>query len=291
MSPFDLQQPGSLREALDLLNVDDPAVRAIGGGTALMLMMKAGVFRPTRLVSLHRLAPEHSRIELVDGEVRVGALATLSAIERSPVIRSELPVIAQTLITLSNVRVRNVATLGGHLAHADPHMDLPPVLIALGARLTTASPSGERTIAAEDLFKGYYETILGGAELITQVRIPAQGNRRAAYLKCTARSADDWPALGVAVALEVTAEGIRDARIVVSAATEKAMRLTTAEALVRGRTVDAAVLKRAGEAAAEEANVISGMRGSAAYKRQLLRVYVARAVQEAMTSRAPKASS
>jgi aerobic carbon-monoxide dehydrogenase medium subunit len=283
MSPFDLQEPRSLREALECLDQNDPAVRPLAGGTALMLMMKAGVFRPTRLVSLRRLAPEHSQIEASDGEIRIGALATLAQLERSPIVRRELPVIARTLVTLSNVRVRNVATLGGHLAHADPHMDLPPVLMALGARLTAASLAGERTIPAEELFKGYYETVLGAGELVTEVRIPVQRNRRSVYLKCTARSADDWPALGVAVAIDPDAQRIGEARVVVSAATEKATRLKEVEALLRGNTVDATLLKRAGEAAAVEANVVSGVRGSAAYKRQLLRVYVVRAIEQALS--------
>jgi len=161
-------------------------------------------------------------------------------------------------------------------------MDLPPVMMALDARLTTASLAGERIIAAEDLFKGYYETVLGGAELITQVRIPLQPNRRSAYLKCTARSADDWPALGIAVAIDPDGERVGDARVVVSAATEKATRLKEVEALLLGNVVDAALLERAGEAAAEEANVVSSVRGSAGYKRQLLRVYVARAIKHAL---------
>jgi carbon-monoxide dehydrogenase medium subunit len=280
MIPFDLQEPRSLAEALELLETDDPAVRPFGGGTALMLMMKAGVFRPARLVSLKRLAPDHSRVASIGGEVCIGALATLSALERSPVIRRDLPVVARTLLTLSNVRVRNVATLGGHLAHGDPHMDLPPVLIALGATVTTASASGERTMDAEELFKGYYETELGRAELITEVRVPVQAKRRAAYLKCTARSADDWPALGVAVAIDADEDTVRDVRVVVSAATEKATRLKGVEALLRGRRIESAALNEAGDAAAEEANVVSGARGGAAYKRELVRVYVRRALQE-----------
>jgi carbon-monoxide dehydrogenase medium subunit len=283
MIPFELQEPRSLAEALECLRGDDPAVRPFAGGTALMLMMKAGVFRPARLVSLHRLAPEYSNVATHDGEVRIGALATLASLERSSVIQRELPVIARTLVTLSNVRVRNVATLGGHLAHGDPHMDLPPVLMALGARLIVVGPAGERTLPVEDLFKGYYETVLGSGELITKICVPVQRNRRSVYLKCTARSADDWPALGVAVAIDPEGDRIADARVVVSAATEKATRLREVEALLRGNAIDATLLERAGDAAAEEANVVSGARGSAAYKRQLLRVYVARAVQEALS--------
>jgi carbon-monoxide dehydrogenase medium subunit len=135
---------------------------------------------------------------------------------------------------------------------------------------------------AEELFKGYYETALGRAELITEVRVPVQGNRRAAYLKCTARSADDWPALGIAVAIDANGDAVQDARIVVSAATDKATRLNNVEALLRGRRIDAAALKEAGDVAAGEANVLSGARGSAAYRRELVRVYVRRAIKEAM---------
>ena len=284
MIPFDLQEPRSLTEALECLNTDDPAVRPFGGGTALMLMMKAGVFRPTRLVSLRRLGPDYSRIESDAGEVRIGALASLSALERSPVVRRDLPVVARTLLTLSNVRVRNVATLGGHLAHGDPHMDLPPVLIALGASLVAASPSGGRTMPAEELFKGYYETELGAAELITEVRVPVQGKRRAAYIKCTARSADDWPALGVAVAVDMNGDAAQDVRVVVSAATEKPTRLKSVEALLRGRRIDTSALTEAGDAAAEEVSVVSGARGSAAYRRELVRVYVRRALQQAFAA-------
>ena len=283
MIPFELQEPRSLAEALECLDRNDPAVRPFAGGTALMLMMKAGVFRPTRLVSLHRLGPAYTKIEATGGEVRIGALATLASLERSALIRRELPVVARTLLTLSNVRVRNVATLGGHLAHGDPHMDLPPVMMALGAQLIVVGPARERTIAIDDLYKGYYETVLGGGELITEVRVPLQPNRRSAYLKYTARSADDWPALGVAVAIDLDGDRIGDVRVVVSAATEKATRLREVEALLRGNVIDARLLTQAGDAAAEEANVVSGARGSAGYKRQLLRVYVGRAMQQALS--------
>src|SRR5690606_16495632 len=102
---------------------------------------------------------------------------------------------------LSNIRVRNVATVGGALAHGDPHMDLPPVLIALGASVTVAGPKGERSLAVEDLFAGYYETLLRRDELITEAVVPPTAGKRAAYMKVTTRAAHDWPALGVAVSL------------------------------------------------------------------------------------------
>jgi carbon-monoxide dehydrogenase medium subunit len=282
MTPFELAEPATLKEAIALLDPDDPTVRPIAGGTALMLMMKAGVFRPDKLVSLRNIKDLTSIEATPDGGLRIGAMTPLAAVERSAAVRAHAPVITRTMRTLSNVRVRNVATIGGSLAHADPHMDLPPVLIALGAQVVAAGPVGERTIAVEKLFAGYYETVLARNELITRVIIPAQGSRRAAYLKCTTRAVHDWPALGVAVAVESDGATVRDARVVVSAATETPTRLATAEQALRGGGAGDALWQQAGEAAAAEAETISDGQGSAAYKRQLVRVYVARALAAAL---------
>jgi aerobic carbon-monoxide dehydrogenase medium subunit len=273
MTPFELAEPTSLSEALSLLGQD--GVRPLSGGTALMLMMKAGVFRPTCLVSLRKL--KLSGVDIgSSGELRIGAMATLAALERSSLVRQGFPVIGRTLRTLANVRVRNVATVGGALAHADPHMDLPPLLSALGARVTIAGPGGERSATVEALYAGYLENTLKRSELITRLEVPALGRRRAAYLKCTTRSADDWPALGMAVVLDGD-----EARVVISAATDRPTRLLSAEKILRGRLSDDKAIKQAGEAAAEEAQIESDLHGSAAYKKQLIRVYLARTLHEA----------
>jgi carbon-monoxide dehydrogenase medium subunit len=257
MQPFELAEPKTLREAIALLDADD--ARPAGGATALMLMMKAGVLRPARLVSLARLGLD--RIELgAGGELRVGATATLRSLEKSPAVRKGWPAITRTLRTLSNVRVRNVATLGGHLAHADPHTDLPPLLSALGAVAHIAGPGGERSLPVESLYAGYLETTLKRGELITRVDVPPLGQRRAAYLKCTTRSVDDWPAVGVAVVLD----GERQT-IVVSAATDKPTRLASAQAV-------------------DSLHIEGDLHGSAAYKKQLIRVYVKRAIHEARSA-------
>jgi len=285
MSPFELLEPRTLREAAGLLASGEPSVRPIAGGTAVMLMMKMGVLRPSRLISLRAVEKRYSEIGTgPDGGLRIGAMVTLSALERSPMVRSQTPVISRALRTLSNVRVRNVATVGGHLAHADPHMDLPPVLIALGASVTTVDAKGGRTLSLEKLYAGYLETTLGPSELIAEVSVPGQGARRAAYLKCTTRSADDWPALGVAVVLDADGALVRDARVVISAATDTPTRLAAAEDALRGARVDESVLRRAGDAAASTAGVMGDEHGSAAYKRELVRVYVARAIRAALTS-------
>jgi carbon-monoxide dehydrogenase medium subunit len=252
MAPFDLQRPEKLSDALELLDSDGS--RPFSGGTALMLMMKAGVLRPSRLVSLDKLRINQVSVEA--GALRVGAMTRLSDLERSAEVQRGWPVIARTLKTLSNVRVRNVATVGGALAHADPHMDLPPLLGALGARVTITGKGGERQIPVEDLYAGYLETTLRKGELITQVEIPALEKRRAVYLKCTTRSVDDWPAVGVAVVIG------DDTRIFVSAATDRPTRI-------------------ADEAAIGGLKIQGDLHGSAAYKKQLLRVYLRRAIDEA----------
>ncbi|HXP94862.1 MAG TPA: FAD binding domain-containing protein [Candidatus Binatia bacterium] len=282
MTPFELVEPPTLREAISALDPADPSTRAIAGGTALMLMMKIGIFKPTRLVSLRRVEERYRRIDVdEDGALHIGALTPLAAVERSAAVAAKAPAITRTLLTLSNVRVRNVATVGGHLAHADPHMDLPPVLIALGARVFVVGPSSERWIDVADLFKGYYETALANDELIADLVVPPQGHRHAAYLKCTTLSADDWPAVGVAVSLETERGSIKDAVVAVSAATEKPMRLDGVAALLGGKPADEATCKRAGEAAAAALTVLPDGRGSIAYKQQLIRVYTARAIRRA----------
>jgi carbon-monoxide dehydrogenase medium subunit len=153
--------------------------------------------------------------------------------------------------------------------------------MTLGARVFAVGPEGERWIEVRDLFAGYYETILAPNELIAEVVIPPQTGRHAAYVKCTTLSADDWPALGVAASLKFEGATIAEASLAVSAATEKPTPLLRVAELVRGRRLDEATLREAGEAAVAEVDVLPDGRGSVAYKRQLLRVYVGRALRAA----------
>jgi aerobic carbon-monoxide dehydrogenase medium subunit len=282
MIPFEMAEPASLREAVAMLDPQEPTIRPVAGGTALMLMMKAGVFHPTRLVSLARIEPEHARIAMNgSGELRIGALATLSELERDRDIAAHLPMLKRALRTLSNPRVRNVARVGGALAHGDPHMDLPPMLAALAARVTITGPKATRELPLADLYTGYYETVLERNELITAVTVPPLDGRKAAYVKVTARSADDWPALGIAVSFMLKHGTLHDPVIVVSAATEKVTRLAAAEQVLHDGRLDEQLLRRAGDAAAKETILLTDAHGSAGYKRELLRVYLGRAVRQA----------
>ena len=282
MIPFELAEPDSFAAAIKLLDPNDPTIRPIAGGTALMLMMKAGVFQPGKLISLRNIESRYSSVSATPAGLRIGAMTTLGTLERLDEVAQYAPLISRTLRTLSNVRVRNVATVGGALAHGDPHMDLPPVLMALGATMSVVGAQRERQLAVEDLFTGYYETVLEGNELIAEVHVPAQGNKKGAYYKVTTGSADDWPALGVAAVIESENETIKSARIVASAAIDKATRLKTVESVLIGKAVTDKLLREAGDAAAEGVEFIADVRGSISYKRELMRVYVRRAVRGAL---------
>ncbi|SDH87373.1 carbon-monoxide dehydrogenase medium subunit [Paraburkholderia steynii] len=286
MIPFELARPRSLNEAIALLDPEDPDIRPVGGGTAVMLMMKAGVLRPTRLVSLRDIEPQYAQVRAgANGELRIGGLTRLATLEHSPLVKEGWPLLSRTLRTLSNVRVRNVATIGGNLGHADPHMDMPPVLTSLGARVTITGPNGERTVRVEELCTGYYETVLARDELISEVIVPPQAGRPAAYMKVTTRAAHDWPALGVAVVLDMKGLQIDRASVIVGAATDRPTRLTQAEALLRGASPDdSAILRDAGEAGAAQLDIVGDPHGSASYKKQLLKVYLGRAVRTALAA-------
>jgi len=283
MKSFDLVEPGTLEEAVALLDPEDAGVRVLAGGTALMLMMKARLFQPARLISLRRLDGVMRGVREDGRGLRIGALTTLVELERSALVAATFPVLTGALRTLSNVRIRNVATLGGHLAHGDPHMDLPPILIALGARVRTVGPNGERWIDMADLITGYYQLAIAKDELIVEVHVPAQpASVFTSYAKYAALSADDWPSVGVAVWCRTAGGRIADARVAVSAATDRPMRVSGAEAALAGAEATEAAFARAGDAAAQEVEPLADIRGSAAYKREMVRVHVRRALAAAL---------
>lgn len=278
---FELLEPRSLEEALGLLDPEDPAVRPIAGGTALSLMLQTRVFAPVRLVGLRRVGGLRGVRVDDEGALRIGALTTLTELERSPLIALTVPVLHRALHALSNVRVRNVATVGGHLAHADPHMDLPPILITLGAFVRASSPRGERALPVADLIVGYYETSLRTDELLTELVIPAQPpGVRAAYAKFTALSADDWPAVGVAVWLRRDGEAVAEARVAIGSAADRPQRIAAAEQILTAGST-AAAFAAAADAAAAAIEPLDDLRGSIAYKREMVRVHVRRALAAA----------
>jgi carbon-monoxide dehydrogenase medium subunit len=284
MKNFELVEPATIDEAVAFLDPEDAGVRAIAGGTALMLMMKARLFQPVRLVSLRRVNGTLRGVrDNGRGGLTIGAMTTLTELERSPQVAAAVPVMSRALQTLSNVRIRNVATLGGHLAHGDPHMDLPPILLTLGARVRAVSRRGERWIDVADLFVGYYQLAVARDELVTEIEVPAQPpGVHAWYAKFAALSADDWPSVGVAVWYRTEADRIAEARVAVSAATERPLRVAGAEAALVGAAPTPPTFAEAADAAADAIEPVADIRGSAAYKREMVRVHTRRALAQAL---------
>src|SRR3954447_5702056 len=152
MAALEIAEPEKLDDAYAMLGTEEASIRPMGGGTALMLMMKAQLFKPTKLVSLRKIAALTGFSLSPDAShVRIGAMTTFSELEHSPMVAQHLPVVTQTMKTLANVRVRNVASVGGHVAHGDPHLDLPPVWSALGASVRIVGAGGERALPVEEL--------------------------------------------------------------------------------------------------------------------------------------------
>ncbi len=232
MIPFEMAEPTSLKEAMSLLDPQEPTIRAVAGGTALMLMMKAGVFQPSLLVCLHGSSPT-TRASRSPAAARCASAPwrRLSEVEHDANVAARLPVLKRAMRTLSNrARAQRRARRRRAGAWRSAHG------LAAGAHRARrhASRSAVRTAIAtlplEELYAGYYETVLEKNELITAVTVPALNGRKAAYMKVTSRSADDWPALGVAVSFALKDGAIRDPVVVVSAATEKVTRMAARRA-------------------------------------------------------------
>ena len=284
MLPFELLKPTSFDEAIELLSLNPENSKSIAGGTALMQMMKSQIFTPTQVVSLRNIK-DSSYIKVApNGELKIGALTKLSDLENSALLATHAPIICHAMIKLANVRVRNAATIGGALSHGDPHMDLPPILCCLSANVHTISPEGERTISVDNLHLGYYETRLEPNELIYEITLPANISHYSSYVKCTTRSADDWPALGVAVNLTIEANHIKTSRIFMGSIADTPIRLIELEKRLSTKELTPALLASAADLVSEEIDPTSDHLGSADYKRQLAKVYVKRALLEAYTN-------
>lgn len=285
MIPFEYRTPKNLKEVHAALNEFGDDAKLIAGGTALVIMMKQRLVRPACLVSLSSVRGFNG-IELKDGGVKIGGLATHRAVESSPLLRRRLPMLAETYHHVATLRIRNMATVGGGLAHADPNQDPPPSLIALGATVKATSPTGSRVIPLDEFFKGYYETVLGADEIITEVFVPKVApNTGAAYIKFLPRTADDYATVSAAavLTLDKNRKTIADVRIALGSVGETPIRATEAEAVLRGQPLKSDGFAAAGEKAKQAVDPISDFRGSAAYKKDMAAVFVRRALEKALT--------
>jgi carbon-monoxide dehydrogenase medium subunit len=279
LRPFELLQPASVDEAVDALGRGD-ASRLVAGGTALVPMLRLGLLRPERVISLHRVSGLGD-VAAGAGALRVGAMATLAALARDPVVQGGWPLLAEAAGRVATPAIRSMATLGGNLGYAEAASDPAPALLCLDAEVAVAGPAGPRAIPLARFFTGFYETALGPGEVVTGVRVPAApAGALHAYVKFCPRSAEDKPLIGVAVlvALEPGTGRCRDARVALAGAAPTAIRAVGAEAALRGEPLGDRAIRAAADAAAGEADPLSDLMGSAGYRREMVRVWVRRAL-------------
>jgi len=286
MIPFEYRTPKNLKEVNATLKDFGTDAKLIAGGTALVIMMRQRLVRPSCLVSQRSLRGLNG-IELMDGGLRIGGLATHREVESSPLVRRRLPMLAETYHHVATVRVRNMATVGGGLAHADPNQDPPPTLIALGATVKAASANGSRTIPLDEFFTDYYETVLKPDEIITEVFVPKlAANSAGAYLKFLPRTADDYATVSAAavLTLDKNKKTVADVRIALGSVGTTPIRATAAEAVLRGQPLKPEAFAEAGEKAKEAVDPVSDFRGSAGYKKEMAGVFVRRALEKALAT-------
>lgn len=282
MRDFHFHAPGSLEEALALLEEHGEEARPIAGGTALVVMMKQNLVSADHLVSLHRV-PGLTGIRAEADGLHIGALTRHRDVETSPLVRERWPFLAEVYRHVATVRIRNVATVGGGLAHADPAQDPPPALIVLDARVKAVSPAGERTVPVRELFNDYYETSLRPGEVITEVIVPPlPAGARTAYLKFLPRTADDYATVAVA-ALAQTEDGTCSSlKVALGAAGPTPVHATAVEEALAGRAISAAAVRQAAEAVAGQVDPLDDFRGSSSYKRDMAIVFTRRALERVL---------
>jgi carbon-monoxide dehydrogenase medium subunit len=278
LPPFELVRPDSVEEASRLLAEGAGDAVPYAGGTELLVLLKAGLARPRRLVDVKRL-PGLAAIADAGGDVTIGAATRHRDLERSAVVRAAVPLVADVARHVANVRVRSVGTVGGNLAFADPHSDLATLFLVFDARVGLQAGAVTREVPLADFVVGAYETVRRDDELLTHVRLrPWPRGTAGAYVKF---GVHERPTLGVAVALVPDRAGrIGDARVAVGCVGPRPERLLGVEAACRGLTAEE-ISRRAGELgalAAEPVRPVDDIHGSAEYKRAMTRVFVQRAL-------------
>jgi aerobic carbon-monoxide dehydrogenase medium subunit len=282
MPNIKLLQPGTLDEAVALLAAQNEDTKVISGGTALVIMLKNRLVAPAALLSLGRLSELRNIRHEPGVGLRIGALVTIREAELSPLVRDKQPTLAETFGKVGNVRVRHAATVGGNLTEADYASDPPCVLVALRARVKARSAKGEREIPLVNLFKGFYETTLAPDDVLTELIVPdAEPGTRSTYLKYVSRSSEDRPCAGIAAVLETRADGAcKDLRLVAGAVGEIPQEITAVEEQARGARLSGKLIDDIAQAYADAIEPLSDLRGSAWYRKQIIRVLARRAMEQ-----------
>jgi len=283
MKPFEYLEARTVEEACNFLSEYKGKAKAVAGGTDLFLALKSRKLKPEYIVDLKTIADLDYISYSNDGGLKMGALATLTDVRNSPLIRDNFPILATTIQRMAVPAIRNMATVGGNLCNAAPSADIAPPLIALGARIKIAGVNRERTVNLEDFFVGPGETVLQTDEMLVEIQVAAlPAHTRCVYLKMVPRTAVDIALVGVAIMITLDAQNINvaDARIALGAVAPTPIRARQAEEVIKGKAINEQLIDGVVKAAAKEISPISDVRGSAEYRQDMVRVMTKQALTE-----------
>lgn len=278
---FDYHSPGSLAEALALLEQFGDEAKILAGGHSLIPAMRFRLAMPENLVDINGLTDlDYLREE--SGWLAIGALTRESTLEESALVQSRYPLLADTAAVIADPLVRNLATVGGNLAHADPANDHPATMLAYGAEIVVHGPNGARTIPVDEFFTGLFETSMESNEILTEIRIPEPGpGSGGAYAKME-RKVGDYAVSAAAVQLTMNGDTCTHIRIGLTNVSPTPMRATAAEEVLSGQVISEELIEAAGRAAGEQSDPSADLRGSVEYKKDLTRVITKRAIRQAV---------
>lgn len=277
---FDYHAPNSVDEAITLLTELGEDAKILAGGQSLIPAMRFRLAAPTSLVDINRIQGlDYVREE--NGHLAIGAMARESALDESEVVQQRYPLLADTARVIADPLVRNLATVGGNIAHADPANDHPATMLAYNATVIARGPDGERSIAIDDFFTDLFENSLTEQELLTEIRIPAPGpNDGGAYIKIE-RKVGDYAIAAIAVQLTLDGDTCSAIRIGLTNVSPVPLRATDAEDILRGKPLSDENIAAAARAAAAQSEPSPDLRGTEEYKRDLVRVLTKRTILKA----------
>ena len=277
--PFEYLNPNQVSEAISLLQKHGEEAKILAGGHSLIPAMKLRFAMPEYLIDISGIdGLEYIHEE--DGQLKIGAMTRESSLEESNLVKDNYPLLLDTVKMIADPQVRNMATVGGNLAHGDPANDHPATMIALRASVVVEGPNGSREIGFDDFFTDFFTTALEDNEILTEIRIPAsQPGSGGAYQKIE-RKVGDYAAAAVACQLSLEADGkIQQIGIGLTNVGPVPIRSVGAEGNLRGKTPDDSLIQESGRLAAEECNPVDDLRGSAGYKRDLVNELTQRSIK------------
>ncbi len=278
LKEFKYLEPSTLSEALSMLDQYRGRAKVIAGGTDLIIQMKQKRVIPEYIINLKRI-PQLDYIEFDGKLLRIGPLVTHAAIADSPIIKRDFDLLSDASLAVGVVQTRNRGTVAGNICNASPSADTPPALIALGARLKLVSLKGERIINIEEFFKGPFETVLEENEILSEIQVPSiPPNGEGVYMWLPKITAVDETLVGVGVLLVVDSDGIcMESRVGLCSVAPHPIRAYKTEEFLKGKRIEDTLFKRAGEIASEEASP----RSREEYRREMIKVFVSRALEQA----------